>query len=98
MSVESGMIQLLLDHSRGLRYLKFHDKIKLMRNLLLSDWWIYVFKVQTSPVEIQAKRDSLNAPDSDTFIRQSEMTRMSPAMKKVNDEERTNLLPKQDNS
>ncbi|KYN17809.1 Metal transporter CNNM2 [Trachymyrmex cornetzi] len=55
-------------------------------------------KVQTSPVEIQAKRDSLNALDSDVLIRQSEVTRMSPAMKKVNDEERTNLLPKQDNS
>ncbi|KAG5328015.1 CNNM2 protein, partial [Acromyrmex charruanus] len=55
-------------------------------------------KVQTSPVEIQAKRDSLNTPDSDVLIRQSEVARMSPAMKKVNDEERTNLLPKQDNS
>ncbi|KYN32677.1 Metal transporter CNNM2 [Trachymyrmex septentrionalis] len=54
-------------------------------------------KVQTSPVEIQAKRDSLNAPESDVLIRQSE-ARMSPAIKKVNDEERTNLLPKQDNS
>ncbi|KAG5309080.1 CNNM2 protein, partial [Pseudoatta argentina] len=55
-------------------------------------------KVQTSPVEIQAKRDSLNTPDSDVLIRQSEVARMSPVMKKVNDEERTNLLPKQDNS
>ncbi|KYQ49943.1 Metal transporter CNNM2 [Trachymyrmex zeteki] len=55
-------------------------------------------KAQTSPVEIQAKRDSLNALDSDVLIRQSEVARMSPAMKKVNDEERTNLLPKQDNS
>lgn len=70
-----------------------------MWNLLLSNWWrIYVFKAQTSPVEIQAKRDSLNALDSDVLIRQSEVARMSPAMKKVNDEERTNLLPKQDNS
>ncbi|KYM96089.1 PREDICTED: metal transporter CNNM4 [Cyphomyrmex costatus] len=55
-------------------------------------------KVQTSPVENQAKRDSLNALDADVLIRQSEVTRMSPSMKKVNDEERTNLLPKQDNS
>lgn len=60
---------------------------------------MYAFKVQTSPVEIQAKRDSLSALDADVFARQSEVTRMSPAMKKVNgDEERTNLLPKQDNS
>jgi len=60
---------------------------------------IYAFKVQTSPVEIQAKRDSLNALDADVLARQSEMTRLSPAMKKVNgDEERTNLLSKQDNS
>jgi len=60
---------------------------------------IYAFKVQTSPVEIQAKRDSLNALDADVLARQSEVTRLSPAMKKVNgDEERTNLLSKQDNS
>ncbi|XP_012532156.1 metal transporter CNNM4 [Monomorium pharaonis] len=56
-------------------------------------------KVQMSPVEIQAKRDSLSALDADILARQSEMIRMSPAMKKMNsDEERTNLLPKQDNS
>ncbi|XP_071569553.1 unextended protein isoform X1 [Temnothorax nylanderi] len=56
-------------------------------------------KVQMSPVELQTKRDSLNALDADILSRQSEVTRMSPAMKKVNgDEERANLLPKQDNS
>lgn len=58
-----------------------------------------IFKVPTSPVEGQAKRDSLNALDADIAARQSEVARMSPAMKKVNgDEERTNLLSKQDNS
>ncbi|XP_011882400.1 PREDICTED: metal transporter CNNM4 [Vollenhovia emeryi] len=56
-------------------------------------------KVQTSPVEFHAKRDSLNALDMDILARQSEVARMSPTVKKVNgDEERTNLLPKQDNS
>ncbi|XP_011707043.1 PREDICTED: uncharacterized protein LOC105462213, partial [Wasmannia auropunctata] len=56
-------------------------------------------KVQTSPVEMQLKRDSLSALDADVLARQSEMARMSPAMKKLSgDEERTNLLPKQDNS
>ncbi|XP_011169430.1 metal transporter CNNM4 [Solenopsis invicta] len=56
-------------------------------------------KVQTSPVEIQAKRDSLSALDTDVLARQSDVMRMSPVKKKVNsDEERINLLPKQDNS
>ncbi|KAL0123296.1 hypothetical protein PUN28_005675 [Cardiocondyla obscurior] len=56
-------------------------------------------KVSTSPIEMQTKRDSLNTLDADILARQSEMARISPAMKKMNsDEERANLLPKQDNS
>ena len=57
-----------------------------------------VFQVQTSP-EVQTKRDSLNALDADTLIRQSETARaLSTTAKKVDEEERINLLLKQDHS
>ncbi|KAL6423179.1 hypothetical protein ACFW04_010093 [Cataglyphis niger] len=56
-------------------------------------------KIQTSPVENQIKRDSLSALDADILVRQSEATQLLSTTKRVNDnEERTNLLPKQDNS
>lgn len=57
------------------------------------------FKIQTSPVETQAKRDSLNTLDADILARQSEAARLLSTTKRVNEnEERTNLLPKQDHS
>ncbi|XP_072767683.1 unextended protein [Anoplolepis gracilipes] len=56
-------------------------------------------KIQTSPVEIQAKRDSLNTLDADILVRQSEAARLLSTTKRINDnEERTNLLLKQDHS
>ncbi|XP_011258942.2 metal transporter CNNM4 [Camponotus floridanus] len=56
-------------------------------------------KIQTSPMETQAKRDSLNMLDMDIINRQSEAARLLSSTKRVNDnEERTNLLPKQDHS
>ncbi|XP_050462670.1 unextended protein isoform X2 [Cataglyphis hispanica] len=56
-------------------------------------------KIQTSPVENQIKRDSLSTLDADILVRQSEAARLLSTTKRVNDnEERTNLLPKQDNS
>ncbi|XP_029669173.1 metal transporter CNNM4 isoform X2 [Formica exsecta] len=56
-------------------------------------------KIQTSPVENQIKRDSLSTLDADILIRQSEAARLLSTTKRVNDnEERTNLLPKQDHS
>ncbi|XP_012235978.1 unextended protein isoform X2 [Linepithema humile] len=55
-------------------------------------------KVQTSPGEAQAKRDSLNTLDADILARQSEVARVSVAKKVNDDEERTNLLSKQDHS
>lgn len=59
----------------------------------------YIFKIQTSPMETQAKRDSLNMLDVDILNRQSEAARLLSTTKRVNDtEERTNLLPKQDHS
>lgn len=76
-------------------YLESHDEIYIF---LIYDTLRYI-QVQTSPVEVRAKRDSLNALDADILARQSEVARTSPAVKKMNsDEERTNLLPKQDNS
>lgn len=60
---------------------------------------ICLFKIQTSPVENQIKRDSLSTLDADVLIRQSEAARLLSTTKRVNDnEERTNLLPKQDHS
>lgn len=60
----------------------------------------YIFKIQTSPMEVQAKHDSLNVLDADILNRHSEAARLLSTTKKVNDndEERTNLLPKQDHS
>ncbi|CAL1679730.1 unnamed protein product [Lasius platythorax] len=56
-------------------------------------------KIQTSPVETQAKRDSLNTLDADILARQSEAARLLSTTKRVNEnEERTNLLSKQDHS
>ncbi|RLU26364.1 hypothetical protein DMN91_000158 [Ooceraea biroi] len=56
-------------------------------------------KVQTSPVEDHVKRDSLNAIDADVLARHTEAARILSTNKKTSDEEeRTNLLPRQDNS
>lgn len=54
--------------------------------------------MQTSPGETQTKRDSLNTLDTDILIRQSEAARVSAVKKMNDDEERSNLLPKQDHS
>lgn len=59
----------------------------------------YIFKIQTSPMETQTKRDSLNMLDADILNRQSETARLLSTSKKINDnEERINLLHKQDHS
>jgi len=60
---------------------------------------VSLFQIQTSPGEAQTKRDSLNALDADILARQSEAARMLSTTRKVNDdEERINLLHKQDHS
>lgn len=55
---------------------------------------MFLFKVQTSPVEIQTKLDL----DTEILARQSEAARALATKKVDDDEERANLLLKQDRS